>query len=241
MQQYRLMSGLVLLLTLISSTGSAQIFGVAGITTSRVNAVQALQRFQQSADRFYASGHYDMALRDYMILSSYSDKYSQYRLATMYYDGKGTTKDLIEAYAWSFVSAESRKPDFVEFHKQVRSQLSEQELVAAREKASDYIARSGLFRAAIDARKMIAREKSECTGSRVGSTCHRVGGSSLSCNGDGNSAPSRRCLTIGSVGLPSVTGIFPSHLRTIERTLDQFIDEYDPGRVELGDLELIDD
>jgi len=234
-------SGLALLLFIIFPLhATAQIFGSAGITTGNINSVQALQRFQRNADQFYTDKRYDQAFRDYKTLSKLSDKHSQYRLATMYFDGLGVREDIIEAYAWSFVSAESKKPEFVAFHKQIRTLLTDEQLIQARMKAGKYIAEYGLFRAAINARKLIAREKKTCTGSRVGATCSQVASNSINCSGNIGSTPSRRCLIFGSVGLTGI-GVLPVELRKVERSLDSFIAEYNPGRVELGDLELIDE
>lgn len=223
------------LLMLIVPTTNAQL----GISFGSSNAVHALQVYQQRADRFYDEGRYDQAVRIYQKLSQYSDKFSQYRLASMYLDGFGVQKDLLEAYAWSYVSAESRKPSYVAFHKEIRSMLDEEQLALARDKAGEYIAEYGLFRNAVDARQLIASEKKRCTGSRVGATCSRVGVSSVACNLNNRSIPSRRCLGFGSIGITGI-GILPADLRKVERALDTFIQEYNPGRVELGDFELID-
>ncbi len=224
---------LLFLLILIVPAANAQLgFG-------NTNAVHALQVFQKRADRFYDDGRYNQALRLYKRLSQYSDKFSQYRLASMYLDGFGVEKNLLEAYAWSYVSAESRKPKYVAFHKEIRSMLDEEQLALAREKAGEYIAEYGLFSNAVNARRLIASEKKRCTGSRVGATCSNLGVSSIACNLRNSSIPSRRCLGFGSIGITGI-GILPAELRKVERALDTFIQEYNPGRVELGDLELID-
>ncbi len=226
-----------LVLVLFFGYSQAQVTGISG----SMNAVQALQRFQHNADQFFDDQRYVLAQRDYLKLSKLSDKYSQYRLAYMFYHGLGMPRDLIEAYAWSYVSAESNRADFVAFHKQVKSQLDEALLDAARERAAEYLAEAGLYRAAINARKLITREKRSCTGSRLGSSCDRVAVTSATCNANIGSTPSKRCLVMGSLGLPGVAGLLPLQLRSVERALDQFIAEYDPGRVELGELEIIED
>lgn len=215
--------------------------GLGTETNGSVNAVLALQRFQQITDQSFDDGHYARALSNYKRLSKLSDKYSQYRLAVMYLQGLGVEHNLIEAYAWSYVAAESSKKPYVDFHKAVREMLEPQQQDAAREKAGDYVTQYGLFRAAAHAVRLIRREKGQCTGSRVGSTCDRVSGSSLSCNSTITSTPSRSCLILGSVGLPGIIGAFPLDIRRVEDDLRGFLREYNPGRVELGDLELIDD
>jgi hypothetical protein len=48
-------------------------------------------------------------------------------------------------------------------------------------------------------------------------------------------------LKLGSVGLPSVRGAQPLEIRKVELTLRDIMDQYNPGHVELRELELIDD
>lgn len=212
-----------------------------------INAVQALALYQQRADKAFDSERYDRARREYRELAKLGDKYAQYRLAVIYEQGLGVPIDLIEAYAWSYVATESERSEYKEYHRSIRGQLNGRQLEAARELAGDRIGELGTYTVAINARKEIRQQKSECVGSRIGSSCERVstigtrpGSFGFSCNGFNGSIPSRSCLMLGAIGLPSVIGQQPSDIRKIERVLNQFIRSYDPGRIELGDLELID-
>ncbi len=204
------------------------------IFNEQIHAIEALEILQHRADHFFEKEQYDLALRDYSMLARVSDKYSQYYLAYMHFHGLGMPENLIEAYAWSYVAAETGIPDYVGFHQAVHVQLNEQQLIVAWKKANEYQNDVGIYKTAIRARKLIARKKQQCTGSRVGATCNRIGRSINTCNANMSKTPSQECLIIGAIDLLGIAGTQRFHLRNVEFALDHFIDENNPIRVELG-------
>ncbi len=219
----------------------AQLFGAEGITTGSVNAVQAFANYQQFADGFYERGEYPKAIRHYKTLAEYGDHFAQYRLATIFEEGLGVNQSLEEAFAWSYLASEGKREIFKEYHRQIKEALTPEQLESARELAGNYLEEFGTYTVASRARVAIRRAQFNCLGSRVGATCDRVAASGTSCNGFTNRIPSKECLTFGSVGLTGVLGVLPADVRKIERTLLNIIREFDPGRIEYRELEIIAD
>lgn len=215
--------------------------GTNGIDGGNVNAVQAFTKLQENADAAYKAKDYEKAYTLYHRLAEFGDKFSQYRIAYMHYNGVGATKDPIEAFAWSYVSAETKKKGLVNYHVSIRETLSAQQRANGQEKADEYLEKYGLFAIADNARKLIRKQKGECVGSRLGSSCDRVASSSITCNAFENNTPGRECLTLGSVGLPAVAGLQPKDLRTVENNLQEIMRTYSPGTVELRELQIIED
>lgn len=215
--------------------------GSGGLENGYVNAIQALEKVQERADVHYKAERYERAYKLYHELAQYNDKFSQYRIAYMHANGRGVDKDILKAYAWSFVASETRQKGIVNYHVKVRDQLTPQQLERAKEMATEYRETYGTFAIASGARKLVRKEKRACTGSRIGTSCDRVSSSGISCSAVGDQTPSRDCLLLGSVGLPSVTGMMPKDLRQVENSLDDIMDLHNPGRVELRDLEIIED
>lgn len=211
------------------------------IVNGKVNAIQAFEKLQLRADAHYNEKRYEKAFNLYLELASYNDKFSQYRVAFMYANGHGTKKDMIEAYAWSYVASETHKKDIVNYHVAVRDRLSPIELEQAKSMATQYRADYGTFAVANKARRLVRKEKSNCVGSRIGSRCDRVTSGGINCSSAGDVPPSVDCLLLGSVGLPSVSGMLPKDLRTVEKNLKNMMAAHNPGRVELRDLEIIED
>jgi len=207
-----------------------------------MNALQALENYRQRADKAYDSGHYRRAFDMYRDLATIGDKFSQYRLATMYESGLYVEPDPLTAYAWSYVAAETDIAPLREYHDGIKRTLNAEQLAAARLKAADLLNQYGLYANALDAKRMLRDELKKCTGSRTGSRCDRVSVTSFDCNASNDRGrPTLTCLRIGSMGLLSVAGTFPATLRSLNLALDTTIQNYQPGVVEFGDFELIDD
>ncbi len=206
-----------------------------------MNAVQALQMLQQRADEAYAEADYKRAHKLYLHLNEIGDKFAQFRIAAMYEDGNFVAQDLIEAYGWSFLAAESGRQAFRDYHQQIKARLQPDQMSPARERAGELVAEHGIFVQAIRAQQMLRDELKRCTGSRVGNRCDAVSSSSFGCGSSADRLPEPKCLRIGSLGLAAVTGAFPAQIRQVQNGLRDFIREYNPGSVELGDFELIAD
>ncbi len=213
------------------------------ITDGRVsmNAVQSLQLMQQQADEAYAGAHFQRAHELYMHLNQVGDKFAQFRIAAMYEDGNFVAQNLVEAYAWSFLAAETGRQAFRDYHQQIKARLQPDQLSLARERAGELVAEHGIFVQAIRAQQMLRNELKACTGSRVGNRCDAVSSNSYDCGLSADRLPARKCLRIGSLGLAAVAGAFPAQIRQVQNGLRDFIREYNPGSVELGDFELIAD
>ncbi len=206
-----------------------------------MNAVQSLQQAQQRADDAYADQNYQTAYRRYMKLAEVGDKFAQFRLAVMYEEAQHVAQDMIAAYAWSYLAAESRRKEFMSYHASIKSKLKPDQLEAARQHAGDLITKYGLYRQAVEAEELLVKTMRTCTGSRVGNTCDAVEVADFTCNIQSDRTPSPSCLRIGTMGLQAIVGSFPLQIRHVRQNLRDFMDRYNPGRAELGDFELIDD
>jgi len=206
-----------------------------------MNAVQALQQAQLRADDAYNNKDYKVAYRRYLKLAEIGDKFAQFRLAVMHEDGHHVEQNMVQAYAWSYLAAENQRREFVDYHQSIKARLNSDSLDAARKRASDLIADYGLYRQAVAAEELLIKTLRTCTGSRVGNTCDAVEVEELTCNIQSDRIPPPSCLRIGSMGLQAIVGSFPLQIRHVRQNLREFIDRYNPGRVELGDFELIDD
>lgn len=206
-----------------------------------MNAVQALQQLQQRADEAYAKADYERAHKLYLHLNQVGDKYAQFRLAAMYEDGDFVEQDLLAAYAWSLLAAETGRKAFRDYHQQIKARLSSDQLPQARQRASELVAEHGIFIQAMRAQDMLRKEIKGCTGSRVGNRCDAVSSVSFDCGVSADRLPEPKCLRMGSLGLTAVAGVFPAQIRQVQNGLRDFISEYNPGQVELGDLELMPD
>ncbi len=228
-----------------SATGSGAPSGIGSgnpleiQSSAAPNAVSAFRVMQQSADGLFAAKDYLKALNIYKKLAMHGDKFSQFRVAMAYELGLGVPKDLVEAYAWSYLAAENQRRKLVEYHISVRQQLTAQQLDNAKPLSRQYIAGFGNYAVAVEARKVIRSNQKQCTGSRTGGSCSHIGVFTASCNQSGD--PSGQCLTIGSVGLAGVAGAQSLDVRNVLANLEQTIIDFNPGSVELGELEIIED
>ncbi len=215
--------------------------GANGMDTSGANAVLAFNKLQERADESYADGEYQRAYEEYMQLAKFNDKYSQYMVGAMYANGQGVDQDLAEAFAWSYVSAENKHKEFVNAHVKLKQHMNPAQQQRGRDLAKQYREDFGTYALANKARRMVRKSKRGCTGSRLGSSCDSVASASLNCNASGQGVLSNECLAFGAIGLPSIAGMQPNHLRMVEKQLKELMNNYNPGKVELGELEIIED
>ncbi len=216
------------------------------------NAVGKFQELQKQADLAFQNGHYARAYQLYQHLNKAGDKFSAFRIASMYEDGLYVDPDLVEAYAWSYLAAESGRQQLRAYHEDIKRRLNAEQLTQARARAGELIRQYGMFAYATASKKTLRGMRSNCVGSRVGSRCDKVGvswnGCDISASGgqsaldtsDPDRLPSLECLQVGSLGLTGYNEM-PATIRAVQKGLDEFIDQYNPGRVELGDFELIDE
>jgi len=213
--------------------------GAEGINNNGQNAVLAFEEAGAQTDRLYKSGDYDNAFPRYLKMAEYGDKFSQYRLAVMYELGRGVDKDLVQAFAWSYVAAETGHQQFKDYHKMVRAQMSAEQINSAKQITRDYQIDYGMYAAADNANSMVNKTLKSCTGSHVGARCDRVSSISVSCSLSNYGIPEKECLQMGMLGIPGVQGMQPLDLRTARSNLNQLKDAYNPGRIEYRELRLI--
>ncbi|MDA3934017.1 MAG: hypothetical protein PF630_06790 [Gammaproteobacteria bacterium] len=210
------------------------------------NAVLVVEGMQEKADMAFKKENYARAFRLYKPLAEVSDKFSAYRIAIMYESGLHVDQDIIEAYAWSYLAAETDIPNFRNYNEAIKRRLSDDKLQQARKRAGELIMEHGIYMNAVETKQTIRRMMFQCAGSRVGNSCSHVEGIWVGCNFTisevpfSGQLPSPACLRFGIIGLAN-PWIMPLVIRDTQKGLDEVIDQYQPGRVELGDFELIDD
>jgi len=230
----------LLMLLLLSFSATAQ-FGVNdGFVNT--NAVQSLHLLVSRADNAYQKQNYKTAFNLYQILSKQAwDQFSQYRIAYMYANGQHVRQNYIMAYAWSTLAAETGIPELKQYNLLIADKIDEKDLAKAKDIANRLIREYGVFQQAMASSKMLRKEKFSCTGSRVGNSCSRISSSGPSCNIAADRPPPPKCLRMGRLGLNSVAGTFPLRLKRAEQHLELLMQEFNPGKVELRDLELLED
>lgn len=67
----------------------------------------SVQETRAEADQYYQQGSFSTAFKKYMKLGKEGDFHSQEMVSRMYADGNGKPVNLVEAYAWSVLAAES--------------------------------------------------------------------------------------------------------------------------------------
>jgi len=230
-----------MLVLLVSQASHAQ-FTVwsDGSPRAQMNAVQALQQMQQRADQAYSDGDYKMAYRLYQKMTKIGDNFSQFRIATMYEEGLYLPQDLVQAYAWSYLAAEVGRKQYMDYHESIKAKLAPEQLPQARSAASLLVQQKGIFANMVKSDEMLREALKNCTGSRVGNRCDAISSISFNCSAANELEGNLDCLRLGSLGLTSIAAQ-PADIRKLQISLRDFIDQYQPGQVELGDFELIDD
>jgi uncharacterized protein len=78
-----------------------------------------------------ADGRLSDALKFFRIAARYADKYSQLRLALIYWQGTGVAQDRVEAYLWADLAAERGYPMFLAVREQMWKKLTPEQQAAA--------------------------------------------------------------------------------------------------------------
>jgi len=240
--------GYMVLLLLLSqplmaqSAGFANSFtGAQGIEQINQNAVLAFKQAGAQADALYERGNYKHAFRQYEDMAKYGDKFSQLRLAVMYELGRGVDKDMLQAFAWSYVAAETGHEQYKNYHKMVRAQMTPEQIKSAKQTTRDYQIDYGMFAAADNANTIVNRTLRMCTGSKLGSRCDRVSANGVSCALNNYGIPDKGCIQLGMLGIPAVQGMMPLDLRIARSNLVKLKEAYNPGRTEYRELRLINE
>lgn len=132
-------------------------------------AFAGLKEDRAEADAYLKAGDEKKAFKAYRDLARDGDHDSQFTLAEMYATGVGTKTDMIDAYAWSVVAAESGNPDVSAYAEKLLSEVDNKD--KAERAALKLVDKYG--KAAQDAKaERLARQGSgqrfgACTGSRL--------------------------------------------------------------------------
>jgi len=209
------------------------------------------QRAAARADEQYAQERFGAAYKTYLGLAKKGDPFSQYRVSFMSLYGQGTNPDVIEAFAWAVLAAESGDPGLLNYLNEVEALVPPDRAEAAQEIAEEYRHEWGKLALAIEARKKAKRDMRDCTGSRLGTRCEEVYAVQMPSvwsispgvgNGSdgGSAAPSGSSSSAihGSGGEKRDIQYY-QELRQYTAALEQYIIEHGTN-VELGEFDVIE-
>lgn len=110
-----------------ADTGAAKKFDVRfALSTHHPN-----ERHRLYAQVAAADGRLNDAAKLFRIAARYADKYSQLRLALIYWQGTGAAQDRVEAYIWADLAAERGYPLFLAIREQMWLELTPEQQAAA--------------------------------------------------------------------------------------------------------------
>lgn len=233
---------LLLCLLIACSSPAQELFAPSvSIGANSQNAVAAYQRVKQAADSAFSTGHHRKAYDTYLTLARLGDQFSQYRIAFMLQNGMGVPRDLTKALAWAYVAAEKRTQPALDQYESIKAAMSDEQWQAAEPLAMQYLKDYGVSASSRRAYNIIRRQLRQCTGSRLGARCDRVYASSMNCNTASQGMPGESCLVMGLTGLPGVQRMQPATIRRTQENLLVLIENYNPGRVEFGEFQVLED
>lgn len=179
-------------------------------------------------NRAYRDGMYREALMKYVESAYWADKLSQYNLGVMHYHGEGVERDAAMAWAWFELAAERRYPQMVEAAEAVWKELDDDARERARGIHAELLPKYGDAVALERTAKVMEREWRNRTGTRVGADT-------------GNLQVMDRTMPMGMSE--------PGHKFYAKERWDydqivaiekQIFENLSRGRVEVGDLETIE-
>lgn len=228
-----------------------------------------VDQLRDMADQQYQEEDWSRALKSYNQLAEYGDKFAQYRLSVMHLEGLGTREDVIEAYAWSALAAETENENLRNYQDTLWQLVPAEHHKKAKSRAKKLSGRYGDLAIARKNHRQATRQLRSCTGSRLGSSCEFVqyssGGPGSIASGGNTRLPAfeAEAQPVSSQepgGLPGQDGIvnantaaagrlaggetrsdYYMNLRQSLRAFNRVIDDRVSGRVELGELEVQQD
>jgi len=119
------------------------------------------------AKQYLQAGDHKKAYKSYLALAKQGSFESQYVLASLYVDGKGTKQDPVEGYAWSVLAAESQNQEYVAYSEQLLDGIEDKK--EAHYKAEKYRDKYGAEAQFERAQRTAMRrmDRAQCTGSRL--------------------------------------------------------------------------
>ena len=213
------------------------------------------QSSQEAADKLYTNKNYKEALRQYLRLAKKGDHFSQYRVSYMYLEGQGHEEDIVEAFAWAYLAAQTRQDELLDYRDTVSQLVPADKQNKAMRKLDYYMRKWADRELASVMITQTKRELHECTGSRLGTRCEEVyaakmprfwgvnpgSGNEAESVGGSNTASGSRSSVIGNEpGGPSRDVAYYQGLRDRINVLNQYIGE-NTGNVQLGELQVVDE
>ena len=119
-----------------------------------------------AADAYLEAEDYKKAFKAFRSLAKKGDHYSQYRVSQLYADGKGVRGDMLDAYAWSVLAAESGGKAEILHSETLLADVEDQ--ADARKEADKLLKKYGKMALEEKAARDLARGSGSCTGSRMG-------------------------------------------------------------------------
>lgn len=116
-----------------------------------------------------ADGRLSDAVKLFRIAARYADKYSQLRLALIYWQGTGAAQDRVEAYLWADLAAERGYPLFLAVREQMWRELTPEQQAAALQRGPALHAQFGDAIAKQRFKWKLVRSASRAHAKRIGS------------------------------------------------------------------------
>jgi len=209
------------------------------------------QRAAERADQLYEEGDFSSAYSSYLRLAKKGDPFSQYRASFMNLKGQGVDPDIVQAFAWAVLAAESKDEQLLQYLEDVKVRVPESEREAAQKKAEVYLREWGKLALAREAHSKSKRIRQNCTGSRLGTRCDEVyavqmpkfwsisPGVGGGVDG-GSAAPSGSVSSAVQGGGGEIRDAeYYQELKQYTAALEQYIQQ-ESGTVELGEFEVLE-
>ncbi len=136
-----------------------------------ISAFADLAEDRARADQLLADGDDKAAFKAYRDLARDGDHDAQYLVSTLYATGRGTRKDLIDAYGWSVVAAEAELDKLAQHSEQLFEAIPENKRGKAERKARSLMNKYGKEALQEKADRLATRgagrRMGSCTGSRL--------------------------------------------------------------------------
>jgi len=178
------------------------------------------------AKRSYDAGRYFSALASYKSASRWADKFAQFNVGVMYLQGQGTEADPARAWAWFELAAERNYPDLVSAADNVWETLTPEQQNEAKAILESELAPRYKDEIAIErTTRRMERDRRKATGSRLGTA-----GALTIVDRSGQVREGAEYYAEEKWDFRNIISYETELVFAISR-----------GRVELGDLNLVDD
>jgi len=145
------------------------LFAVLKAPALAADGIDELELKRYEAEKYYTEDNFKKAYKKYLKLAKAGDHFSQERVSQMYANGDGKSVDLVEAYAWSVLAAESGSKDMEDNSNALLERNSDK--ADAEKRATKLMKKYGEValekKAANRARADRGKTSGSCTGSRL--------------------------------------------------------------------------